>query len=155
MHKRTTALLMALVGVFFFLVFLAQDLSHFETMSLGDLPLLLILRYAVAMTLGGALSGLVFAGLFGRGGVGGWILALLGGLVAALLSGLFGSAVALLPDLLADGYHPADLLRVLLGTLVLPLSLAEQPLLGLVLLALIAAAHLLARRARRNGPTAS
>jgi hypothetical protein len=146
---------MALVGLLFFLIFVAQDFSHFDGMAPSDLPALLILRYALAMSLGGGLSGLVCAGLFGRSGAIGWILAVVGGLVAALLAGLLGSGVALLPELLADGYQASDLFKVLMGALVLPLSLGEQPVLGVLLLALIAAAHLLARKARRKGPPAT
>ncbi|MEM6888259.1 MAG: hypothetical protein AAF636_08990 [Pseudomonadota bacterium] len=150
MHRRSTALVMAIAGVFFFVIFISQDLSHDTGVEVSELPWGLLARYAVAMTLGGAFSGLLFAGLFGRHGLFGWILALVGGVFAVLLSGLFGSAFGLLPDLLADGFHTADLIATAVGIFVVPLTLFEQPYLLIVLVALVALSHVLSRRSRQT-----
>lgn len=141
--------MMALIGAFFFALFVLQDVRTHSELAGRDLPWVLIARYAVAMTIGGALVGFMLSGLFGRGGVGGWILACLGGLVAATLSGLFGSAFGLLPDLLADGYSTSDLVQAGAGALIVPLSLIEQPVFISVFAGLIVATHLWAKRARR------
>lgn len=148
MRHGPTALLMALAGAFFFAVFVSQDVRPNEDLSWRTLPWGLLVRYGVAMVLGGLLAGFLFGGLFGRRGVLGWLLAVIVGILALSLSGLLGSAVGLLPDLLADGYQPRDLVAVAAGVLILPLTLADQPWLLAVLLLLIGGAHVLARRGR-------
>jgi hypothetical protein len=150
MQKWIAALMMALTGAILFAAFVLQDIKIHPEMAWHDLPWSLILRYAGAMTLGGALSGLVFSGLFGRNGFGGWILAILGGVLGASISGLFGSAFGLVPDLAAGGISTTELLQIAAGILVLPLSVIEEPLLGLVLTALVIATHILCKRARRR-----
>lgn len=150
MPGRIAALMMALSGAFFFVVFVLQDVRIHPELTWDQLPWSLIARYAVAMTAGGALAGVVFSGLFGRSGTGGWFLALLGGAIASLLSGLFGSAFGLLPDLLADGLTMAELIKVVLGALVVPLSVIEQPFLLIVLIGLVLATHELCKRARQS-----
>lgn len=147
--RATVALMMAITGAMFFFVFVAEDASNIPDLKWSDLPLGLILRYLLAMGLGGALAGALMAGLFGRGGIGGWALAALGGVLATLIAGLLGSATGIVPDLLADGWQVADLIPILFGLLVLPLAMAGKPLIALVWLALIVTTHLLAARARR------
>lgn len=149
MQKQITVLIMAVTGLLFFAAFVSQDIRVLPDVTWGELPWGLILRYALAMTFGGALAGFLFAGFFGRRGFLGWLLAIIGGVLSALVAGLFGSAIGLLPDLLADGYHTADLVRAGLGVLVIPLSLIEQPALILLLAGLVGLAHVMAKRARR------
>lgn len=151
MRHGPTALLMALAGAFFFTVFVAQDVRPNEDLSWRTLPWALLARYGLAMTLGGLLAGFLFGGLFGRQGPLGWLLAVIAGVLAVALSGLLGSAVGLLPDLLADGYQSRDLIAVASGVLILPLALADQPWLLAVLVLLIGAAHVIARRRRAAG----
>lgn len=146
--RRVVAGMMGLAGALFFFAFLLEDLPSGGEIDWGGLPWGLILRYVVAMGLGGALAGLVLAGMFGRRGVAGWVLALLAGLLAALVAGMFGSAIGQLPDQLVDGFQMAELIPVAFGLLVIPLSFAGQPLLPVVWLVLIFATHLWARRHR-------
>ena len=153
MQKWIATGMMALTGLLFFGAFVFQDIRLHPELGTNELPLGLIFRYAVAMTLGGAIAGFLLRGLFGRGGIGGWLLVIIGGLVACLISGLFGSAVGLLPDLLADGYHTADLVKAGLGIFVVPLSIIEQPVLLPVLIVLIVMTHILCKRARNTSST--
>lgn len=150
MHKRIAALMMALTGGVLFAAFVLQDIKIHPELAFRDLPWGLILRYAGAMMLGGALSGLVFSGLFGRSGFLGWLLAALGGVIGASLSGLFGSAFGLLPDLATGGFTTTELLQIAAGILVLPLALSEQPSVVFVLAALVVATHVLCQRARKS-----
>jgi hypothetical protein len=141
--------MMALAGASLFAAFVGQDIRlRPANMALADLPWGLILRYVAAMAAGGAVAGLIFAGFFGRRGVFGWVLAALGGLLATAISGALGSAFGLLPDLLADGYHSSDVIPVAAGLLVLPLAAGEQPLLLVVVAALVALTHVLCKRGR-------
>jgi len=147
--RRVVAGMMALTGALFFFAFLLEDVPAGSDVDWTGLPWVLILRYILAMGIGGALAGLVLAGLFGRRGVSGWILALIAGIVATLFAGLLGSAVGLLPDLLADGWRINDLIPIAFGLLVIPLSFAGQPVLPAIWLVLILATHIWARRLRR------
>lgn len=108
----------------------------------------LIARYVIAMAIGGALAGWLFASLFGRRGVLGWVLALLGGLFATMIAGLFGSAFAMLPDLVANGFSMGDLIGIGFGLAVLPLGIASQLFLAAGWLALVIIAQIWARRIR-------
>lgn len=148
MHKRVSSAVMAVMGLMFFGAFVGQDVRIHPEIAFADMPWGLILRYALAMTLGGALAGYLLAGLFGRRGLLGWFVAFVGGLLCALIAGVFGSVIGLVPDLLADGYQTADLVRAALGALVVPLSLIEAPILLPVLVGLLIAAHLLVKRSR-------
>ena len=151
MHRWVAALMMAVIGAFLFGAFVLQDIRIHPELGARDLPWGLILRYGLAMSLGGALIGFLASGLFGRRGIGGWGLALLGGLLVSALAGLAGSAFGLLPELLADGFSTADAIRIGAGLLVLPLAAAEAPLLLVIIVGLIAATHLWSRTIRRNG----
>lgn len=148
MHRTATMIVMALTGLLFFAALVVQDIRLDQVSGPHERPWSLVLRYALSMTVGGALAGFVFAGLFGRRGLLGWILACLGGVLSALVCGFFGSAIGLLPDLLADGYQASDLIQAAAGILVVPFSLIEQPLLIPLLLGLVILAHVLSRRAR-------
>jgi hypothetical protein len=143
------AMMMALTGAAFFFVFLLDDLSRLD--SWADAPWGLILRYIAAMGIGGAIAGALFAVLFGRRGVLGWILAAIGGVLASALAGMFGSAVGLMPDLLRDGWQMGDLIPIAFGLAVVPLAFADWPAIFVAWVAMMALTHLLARRARRPG----
>lgn len=143
-----TTAMMALTGAAAFIAFSAEDLAGLSPEQRSALPFALIARYIGAMAIGGALSGWLLSGLFGRRRVRGWVLAVAAGLFATLVAGLFGSALGLLPDVLADGWDPGDLIAILAGLLVLPLAAAAQPHLLLPWLGLVALTHLWAGRAR-------
>jgi hypothetical protein len=144
--------MMAATGAGFFFIFVLQDLTA-GVVRWSDLPAGLVVRYIVAMGLGGGVAGWLLAGLFGRRGLAGWPLAILGGIVATTVSGLLGSAVAFLPDVLADGWDVVDVIPIVYGLAIVPLTFAARPTLFFVWLALIVATHLWARhaRARRVG----
>lgn len=148
MHRWVSSLIIALIGAVLFGAFVLQDIRIHPELGPQDLPWGLILRYGVAMTLGGALIGFLFCGLFGRSGFGGWLLAILGGVLAASLSGLIGSAFGLLPDLLADGFSTADAIQIGAGLLVLPFAAGGQPILLPIVATLIVATHLWCKRWR-------
>jgi hypothetical protein len=145
--RLVAALMMAVTGAGFFFIFLLQDVRG-GVVDWSTLPRGLVIRYVVAMGIGGGLAGWLLAGLFGRGGVLGWVLALVGGILATLFAGLLGSAAGLLPDVLADGWQTADLIPILYGIAVVPLTLFTRPFLLVVWLALIVVTHLWARQAR-------
>ena len=149
MIRPIASAMMALTGSFFFSVFVAQEIQALPDADLGQLPWALITRYVSAMALGGAVIGALFCGLFGRAGLGGWILALFTGLLAASDSGLFGSAIGALPDLMATGWNATALIPVLSGFLVLPFALAEQPMLAIVLFVMVSLTHVFIRNRRR------
>ncbi len=148
--RRIVALLMALVGAMFFFVLVAEDMRNMTETEWADVPAGLITRYIVAMGLGGAAAGWLLAGLFGRGGIGGWALAAIGGVLATLAAGMLGSAVGMVPDLIADGWQMSDLIPIGVGLLVIPLSLVGQPLVAAAWVGLIALTHVMAGRARRG-----
>lgn len=150
MPRLIASLMMALIGAYLFAAFVLQDLRIHPDVPRSDLPWALILRYALAMVLGGAVSGLLFCGLFGRKGAFGWVLAVIGGIIAASVSGLLGSAFGLLPNLLSDGFSTTDAVQVAAGLLILPLSAIEQPSVLAIVLGLIVLAHVLLRRARKS-----
>lgn len=151
-HQRSpryvSTLMMALIGVLLIAAFMAEDVVAQGDLAWADLPKGLMLRYLLAMAVGGALSGWLLAGMFGRGGLGGFLLGFLGAVLATLVAGLFGSAAGLLPDLLRDGWSGADLVPILYGLAALPLAFAGQPLLLLGWLVLMLFTHLWARRVR-------
>lgn len=147
--RTTAALCLAVTCVLFFFLFVLEDLSPATQTDQPDPPWGLLARYAVAMAAGGALAGLVSAGLFGRAGATGAILALIGGVVATLIAGALGSAMGLLPDMVAGGMQSQDLIAIAFGLFVVPLAIAEKPALAVVWVGLILATHL-AVRAQRN-----
>ncbi|MEP1201132.1 hypothetical protein [Tateyamaria sp.] len=106
----------------------------------------LIVRYFMAMGLGGAVAGYALSNLFGRSGLLGWVLAAMGGILVATFAGLLGSAIGLLPDLLSDGFQTPDILAVSAGALVLPLALIGWPTLLPIWIGLIFLVHILAKR---------
>lgn len=147
--RFVATVMMAVVGAVFFSIFLLEDVGETGLVA-SELPWALVLRYVLAMGLGGGLAGWLLAGLFGRGGVSGWVLALVGCALATMVAGLFGSAVGLLPDMLADGWETSDLIAIGFGLAVLPLAFAGQPLVLAAWLALTILTHLWVRRARRR-----
>ena len=146
--RRITTSMMALSGAGLFVVFLLEDVVGRDAAQWSDMPWALILRYEAAMTLGGAIAGFLLSGLFGRRGLRGWPLALLGGVMASTLAGLFGSAVGLIPDILSGGWDQGDLVSIASGLAILPLTLIGHPLLFLLWLLLLILTHVWARRTR-------
>ena len=146
--RHVTAAMVALIGAGLFFVLLAGDLPGRESGEWDDLPTRLVVRYIVTMALGSAAAGWLLAGLFGRRGVGGWVLALAGAVATTMVAGLLGSAMGLLPDLLRDGLQSADIIPILFGLAVLPLAFVGNPLLLAGWLVLIALTHVWARQAR-------
>ncbi|WP_297977620.1 hypothetical protein, partial [uncultured Amaricoccus sp.] len=140
--------MMALIGAGLFFVLLAGELPGRESADWDDLPTGIVVRYIVTMALGSAVAGWLLAGLFGRRGAAGWLLALLGAVAATMVAGLLGSALGLLPDLLRDGWQSSDLIPILFGLAVLPLAFVGKPLLLAAWLGLIALTHVWARQAR-------
>ena len=146
--RRVVAVMMALVGALFFYEFLRDDLGSLPDERQQDIQIFLILRYLVAMAIGGAVAGAVIAGLFGRRGGLGWFLAILGALLVTALAGMIGSALALVPDLISDGWVTGDIIPIAFGLVLIPLSLAGRPWLFAIWLALLILTHLWARRCR-------
>lgn len=149
--RGIATVMMAALGAGFLVVFALQD-APAEGLVWVDLPWRIILRYVLAMGIGGGLVGWLLAGCFGRRGAAGWFYALLGGFAATLVAGLVGSAVGQLPVVLLDGWQMADLIPIAFGLLVAPLVIASRPILVLAWIAMIVATHLLARRARAAAP---
>lgn len=146
--RHIPTLMMALVGVLLFFAFVAEDVVAQGGASWETLPKGLILRYLLAMAIGGALAGWLLAGLFGRRGLGGFVLGFVGAVSATLVAGLFGSAAGLLPDMLRDGWSAVDLVPIFYGLAVLPLAFAGQPLLFAGWMIVMLLTHLWARRLR-------
>jgi hypothetical protein len=143
------ALMMAVVGVLIFSVLLVGDMSLLPADASTAVPWALVIRYGVAMAIGGALAGAALAGMFGRAGVGGWLLSLLAGAIASVVAGLLGSAVGLAPDLLRDGFQTGDMIAVGFGAFLAPIALIESWGHLAVWVGLIALTHLLCGKARR------
>ena len=75
--RTITTVMMALTGASLFIAFMLEDLSGLAADQSAALSRMLVLRYILAMAIGGALAGWLLAGLFGRRGLRGWFLALL------------------------------------------------------------------------------
>ncbi|MDW4498548.1 hypothetical protein R5H30_11190 [Sulfitobacter sp. D35] len=150
------ALMMALSGLFFFLALLMQDMRALDSLNRETVPIGLMLRYAVAMALGGALAGYLTSALFGRGAFGGllrsfggYLLAIVAGIVASIFAGAFGAAFGEVPELLRDGYHTRDLVPIAGGAVILAFVAAGRPVLLLVWFGIVIATHVWTRKARR------
>lgn len=141
-------IVLACASMLLFLALVFEDISELADTDWSDLPLGLITRYLIAMGLGGALAGYFLSGLFGKNGILGWLLAIVGGVVAATFAGLVGSAIGLSPDLLSDGFQTRDMVAIGAGALVFPLALIGWPILLPIWVALIFTAHILARKRR-------
>lgn len=146
--RKAVAGMMALSSALLLLVFVVEDFGDFATFMQSNAPWGLILRYLLAMAIAGAICGYLLAGMFGRQGLGGWLLVLLGAIVTATVAGMLGSLIGLLPDLLADGWQTRDLVAVGAGALVLPLAATGWAPLLAIWVALIAATHIWAKRLR-------
>ena len=146
--KLITSILLAAASALLFLALVFDDIGDLAGTDWSELPLGLIVRYLLAMAVGGAIAGYALSNLFGRTGLLGWVLALIGGILVATFAGLLGSAIGLLPDLLSDGFQTPDILAVGAGVLVLPLAMLGWPILIPVWVGLIFLVHLLARRQR-------
>jgi hypothetical protein len=142
--------LMAVTGAAFFFIFLLQDIANPRYSDWHELPWAMLSRYVLAMGIGGGLSGWLLSGLFGRRGMGGWLLAILGGIIATGVAGILGSAVGMLPDLFRIGLDMREIIPVAFGFVVLPLAIIGQPPLLIVWLILIGLTHLGAKRIRQG-----
>jgi hypothetical protein len=149
--RPVVAATLAFASAFFFVVLLFEDFADLAGADLSRLPWGAVLRYVAAMALGGALAGALLAGLFGRRGWPGWLLAGLGGVVATTFAGVLGSLFGLLPDIVSDGWQRRDAVAIGSGALVLPFAAVGWPFLLVLWAALIARAHLRARRLRAPG----
>lgn len=147
--RLITAAMMASVSVFLFVAFLYNDLGNVAAQNAPAPGIAIVARYLVAMAIGGAAAGFLFAGLFGRQGMMGWVFALVGGTLATLTAGVTGSVIGLLPERLSDGWQAADLIPIVSGAMILPFALSDWPALTVVWPAMIFATHIWARNARR------
>ena len=145
LRKTAVVGILALASMVLFLVLVFEDVRAFQDANWRQLPLALVARYAVAMGLAGALVGYLLSGMFGKSGLKGWVLAWLGGLLVATIAGIVGSAVGLLPDLIAGGPRTGAIVAILAGALVLPLALIGWPILVLIWILLVSLAHITAR----------
>ncbi|AXI45237.1 hypothetical protein C1J03_03810 [Sulfitobacter sp. SK012] len=141
-------IVLALSSMLLFLALVFEDLGEIADADWSNLPIGLIVRYLIAMGLGGALAGHILSGLFGRTGFLGWLLAIFGGVVTATFAGMVGSAIGLAPDLFLDGFQTRDFVAIGAGALVFPLALIGWPVLLPIWTALVSTAHILARRRR-------
>lgn len=148
--RKIVAGMMALSSALLLFVFVVEDFGDLPTLMAAAPPWGLILRYLFAMALAGAVCGYLMAGMFGRRGLGGWLLAVLGGILIATIAGLLGSLIGLLPDLLADGFQTRDLVAIAAGALVLPLAATGWAPLLVVWLALVLGTHAWAASLRRQ-----
>ncbi|MES0827719.1 hypothetical protein [Ruegeria sp. SCP11] len=146
--RLVSTISMALIGASLFLLFLSRDLSEGLQDEWARENWGLVVRYVIAMLLGGAIMGYLLASMFGHAGLGGWIWAFIGGLLSTLVAGACGSLIGLLPDLLADGWQAKDLVAILFGFLVLPIAAAEKLGSSVIWLAAVAATHVLSKYVR-------
>ncbi len=140
------SLLLAAASALLFLALVFEDFDQLRETDWSEQPMGLIVRYFVAMGLGGAVAGYALSNLFGRSGLLGWVLAAMGGILVATFAGLLGSAIGLLPDLVSNGFQTPDILAVSAGALVLPLALIGWPTLLPIWIGLIFLVHILAKR---------
>ncbi|WP_428928541.1 hypothetical protein [Marinibacterium sp. SX1] len=146
--RLVVTVMMALIGGAFFFGFLAEDMGRASDPGVENVGRGLVLRYIVAMAIGGALAGALCAGLFGHGGVTGWLRAVVGAVLASLLAGLIGSAIGQLPDMAADGLNMTEVISIGFGLVLIPLAMVGQPVMVAVWAALSVATHLMAHRVR-------
>ena len=119
MTGRIAALMMALTGAFLFGAFVLEDIAQRPDVPAGDLPWGLMLRYGVAMALGGALAGLLVIptglGLYPQAMnavfVLGFTAAVVGGLDSAVGAVVGGLATGLILSF-ATGYLGSELTYV-------------------------------------------
>lgn len=146
--RLIVTIMMSFTGATFFFGFLTEEMGRVTEEQAQLVSRGLIIRYIVAMAIGGAVAGLICAGLFGRHGLPGWLLVLLGAIVVTLLAGLIGSAIGQLPDMAADGLNMTELISIGFGLVLIPLAMAGRPAMIAVWAVLMVVTHLLARRAR-------
>ena len=145
--RLTSAIIWGLMVAVFAVIFALQDVLRAEDAQASAYVGTTIL--GVCHGLGGALAGYLLAGLFGRAGAGGWLLAILGTLVVVLLGGLFGGAFAALYGVVTGTTNLAtDFIRIGLGAVTAPLAIADSPWLGPLWIAVGVAAHLTCRGMR-------
>lgn len=145
-RRMTVTLLLAVASLLLFFALVFEDFGQFVASDWSQLPIGLITRYAISMGLAGAVVGYLLSGMFGKRGLIGWIVAVIGGLVVSTLSGLLGSTIGLAPDLLSDGLQTTDFVAIGAGALVLPLAAIGWPFLLPLWLVLVVSAHLVARK---------
>ena len=142
-----SALIWAVTVGFFAVAFALQDVLRAEETTAAAISGTVILGLCHA--LGGAIAGYALAGLFGRAGAGGWLVALLGATLATLLGGLLGGgAAALYGVVTGTANFTTEMIRIGLGAVTTPLAIAEGPWLTVVWLAAWGVAHWTARGVR-------
>ncbi|MEO1681602.1 MAG: hypothetical protein AAFU80_25955 [Pseudomonadota bacterium] len=99
---------------------------------------------------GGFVAGWLLGGTFGRLGIAGWPLALVGGVLASLLAGLIGAAIASLPGMVGGISIGSQIVQVGVGVLVTPLAIEGAPWFGIAWLIAVLVLHVLVRRVRRR-----
>jgi len=131
-------------------LFALQDWASFEALPAAPATILgRTAGYAACHGLGGAAAGWLAAGLFGRDGIAGWALAVIGGLAVTLLGGLVGGAIFGLLGASGVGAPLVEgAIRVGMGPLNVPLAVAQRPALAAIWIVAVAAAHLWRRAAR-------
>ncbi len=146
-HRLTSALIWGFMVAVFAVIFALQDVLRADNPQASAYTDTTIL--GICHALGGAIAGYLLAGLFGRDGVGGWLIALLGAIVVVVLGGLFGGVFAALYGAVTGTSDLAtDVIRIGLGAVTAPLAIAESPWLAPLWAAVAAAAHLACRGAR-------
>lgn len=146
--RLVVAGMMALASSLLFVALLFEDFSELALADRSQLPWSLMFRYMIAMTFGGAIAGFLMSDMFGRQGIFGWFLALIGGGITSIFAGVLGSFVGLVPDLLSSGWQPAMLIGVASGGLVLPFALVGWSALVVIWIAIVVVTHLKIRRRR-------
>ncbi|MEM0947426.1 MAG: hypothetical protein AAGK37_08480 [Pseudomonadota bacterium] len=142
-----SALIWALTTALFAVAFALQDVLTAEAPTAAGFFGTAIL--GVCHALGGAIAGFLLAGLFGRNGAAGWIMALVGGVAVVLLGGLFGGAfAAIYGTVTGTADLTVDLIRIGLGAVTAPLAIAEGPALALLWILSAIVAHLTCAKAR-------
>ncbi|PRY26468.1 hypothetical protein CLV78_101564 [Aliiruegeria haliotis] len=144
--RTVVALMMAIIAAAFVFTFLleerptdpgaAEGLTGFATTQV------------ISQAFGGAIVGWLLAALFGRGGVPGWVLSVIGGTLATLLAGAVGGLIFSLPTMLSSGFEIQEAINIGIGALTVPLAAAGRPLVLVVWLVLILLTHIIAKRAR-------
>ena len=146
--RRIVVQMMALTSALFFFVFLLEDIPHWSEEDWANVPWSLVALYIALMAAGGAICGALFSFLFGRRGIIGWVLGLLGGLITPVFAGILGSVFSRFGSFLAEGVSLPDLIAVGAGAMLLPFAVVSFPLIVVPWFGLTVMTHLWARKSR-------
>ncbi|WP_116131119.1 hypothetical protein [Tropicimonas sp. IMCC34043] len=145
--RITVALVSALAMAGFAVLFLLQERP--EDLSTVDGLWGFVFGRLLFQAIGGAAAGWLLAGLFGRRGIQGLALALIGGVLVTLLAGLIGGVLVGIPGLLRQGFAAPVLIRMGMESLIVPMAGAGRPLVWAAWGGTVILTHLLAWLARR------